>query len=229
MKSIDLKLKLLDNQQKDADSWILAKQPLGCFNCASCEANIKNVSTSNDYVPWNKYPQGERQYHIGQGFSRLLQKIGNESMKNISDNKEIVSDNDITKTNYANSMVNVKNSNNFFFKINNRETIKEALIDNLPKFIKKNKLPNLKNKRKQNENIPLTDEENDLKNNSMDNSNNSPKIMKITKKSLQGKFSIFNSNPNTLNIENKPKMNSTSVQSKFKFDRNKSLPLYDNP
>ena len=57
MKNMDIRLKLLDTQHKDADSWILAKQPIGCFNCASCEANIKNVSTSNDYVHWNKYPQ----------------------------------------------------------------------------------------------------------------------------------------------------------------------------
>ena len=57
LKNLDIKIKSLDTQQKDADSWILAKQPIGCFNCASCESNIKKISNSNEYIPWNKYKE----------------------------------------------------------------------------------------------------------------------------------------------------------------------------
>ena len=79
-KNFELQMKLLsDNQRiKESDNWILAKQPLACFNCATCESNIKNLSPTSDYLPWNKYPPGERQYHVGQGFSRLLQRINND-------------------------------------------------------------------------------------------------------------------------------------------------------
>ncbi len=226
-KNMELKLKLMDNQQKDADSWILAKQPIGCFNCASCEANIKKISTSNEYVPWNKYPQGDRQYHIGQGFSRLLQKIGSDNNKNFNEKKEFSSDNDLTKTSYYNNLTNLKNNNShFFFRVNNRETMKEELAETNFKHIKTYKLPHLKHRRKKNANIPLTDEENDLNNNSMDNSNNnSPKIMKIKKKSITGQFGVVNSNQNTVDIEHRYNPNSTSVKSKL--ERIKSLPSYE--
>jgi len=229
IKNMELKLKLMDNQQKDADSWILAKQPIGCFNCASCEANIKKISTSNEYIPWNKYPQGDRQYHIGQGFSRLLQKIGNDNNKSVNERKEISSENDLTKTSYFNNLTNLKNNNShFFFRVNNREAMKDELADTNFKHIKTYKLPHLKNKRKKNPNIPLTDEENDINNNSMDNSNNnSPKIVKIKKKSIIGQFGTSNSNQNTVDIEHHYNLNSTSVKSKSKLERIKSLPSYE--
>ena len=229
IKNMELKLKLMDNQQKDADSWILAKQPIGCFNCASCEANIKNISSSNEYIPWNKYPQGDRQYHIGQGFSRLLQKIGNDNNKSVNERKEISSENDLTKTSYFNNLTNLKNNNShFFFRVNNREAMKDELADTNFKHIKTYKLPQLKIKRKKNPNIPLTDEENDINNNSMDNSNNnSPKIVKIKKKSIIGQFGTSNSNQNTVDIEHHYNLNSTSVKSKSKLERIKSLPSYE--
>ena len=231
MKNMDIRLKLLDTQHKDADSWILAKQPIGCFNCASCEANIKNVSTSNDYVHWNKYPQAERQYHMGRGFSRLLQKIGNEKIQSSIEKKDMSSDNELTKTNYFNNMPNIKGNNgHFFFRINNRETMKDELVEtNNSRYKKNHRLPNLKNKRAKNENIPLTDEESEIKNTSMDNSNsNSPKIMKITKKSIEGKLGILNPHQMTVNSEHKFNIDSSSIKSKSKLERIQSLPIYDN-
>ena len=75
-----------EENKKDADSWIMAKQPLKCFNCATCESNIKNVNPSNDYLPWNKYPQGDRIYRMGQGFSHMLQLMTSEFIKNIEKN-----------------------------------------------------------------------------------------------------------------------------------------------
>ena len=56
IKPIESQIKLMNNISKnhDADSWLLAKQNISCFNCASCEANIKNDSYSTaDYLAWN--------------------------------------------------------------------------------------------------------------------------------------------------------------------------------
>ena len=62
IKSIEIQLKEIigDKKRTDGDAWFMAKQPLKCFNCASCEANIKNQNPIQEYIPWNKYPQGER-------------------------------------------------------------------------------------------------------------------------------------------------------------------------
>ena len=241
IKNLDLQIKMLDNQHnKDADSWILAKQPLGCFNCASCEANIKNAFPSNEYLPWNKYPQGERQYHVGQGFSRLLQRISNDSAyRNFNyERKEISSDNEINNNLY-NSMSNMK-GNNFVFKINNRETMKEDFNESNIKPTKKYKLPFVHTTKKRNnsiDNLPLTDEENEKEqidnnnNNSYDNSN-SPKIVRITKKrinELNGPF-IANAKQSSVVIESfgKSRMNSTTLKNKSKLERVKSMPIYEN-
>ena len=231
LKNLDIKIKSLDTQQKDADSWILAKQPIGCFNCASCESNIKKISNSNEYIPWNKYPHQERQYHMGQGFSRLLQKIGNDGQKNINE-KERYSDYEFAnKSNYFNNITNVKGNNksHFFFKINNRETMKEEISDiSNSKISKHHILPKVRNKRKTMEQIPLTDDENDIRNNSMDNSN-SPKIMKITKKNISGNFILINSHKKTVDDDkNYPKLDSALVKPKLKLDKIKSLPNYEN-
>ena len=126
-------------------------------------------------------------------------------------------------------MQNIKGNNgHFFFRVNNRETMKEELADNNFRYIKKYKLPNLKNKRKKNDNLPLTDEENELKNNSVENPNNSPQIMKITKKSMDGKFGLSGTHQKTMNVEHKNKINSSSIKSKTKLERIQSLPIYDN-
>ena len=227
IRTVDIKLKSLDTSQKDADSWILAKQPVGCFNCATCEANIKNISSSNDYIPWNKYPQAEKQYHLGKGFSRLLKKIGTNFYS--TEKKEMFTDNESTST-YFKNMTSLQNSNgHFFFNLNNKETLKEDLPhETIIRNIKNYKLPNLKNKKEKKVNIPLTDEESDFKNNSMDNSDSSPKIMKITKRTIEADFSLISRNQKIVDPEHKSKLNYTSVKSKSKLDRVKSLPIYDN-
>ena len=73
------------NQKKnDSDSWLLAKRPLKCFNCASCEDNIKNENYNTaDYLPWKKYPRGEKIHRMGQGFSHMLQMMTSEFIKSI--------------------------------------------------------------------------------------------------------------------------------------------------
>lgn len=85
-------LKFLDSQIKNiieinirrsdkSDSWLLAKKPLGGHLCASCENYIGDLKESSAYVPWNKYPikdQNDKLYRLGNGFSKMLQMVGNE-------------------------------------------------------------------------------------------------------------------------------------------------------
>ena len=99
--------------------------------------------------------------------------------------------------------------------------------NNNNRYIKNYKLPNLKSKRKKKVNIPLTDEEND--NNSMDNLNNSPKIMKITRRTIEPEFELISRNQKIMDLEYNSKLNFTSVKSQPKLNRVKSLPAYDNP
>ena len=223
LKNLELKLKLLDkDHNKDADSWILAKQPVGCFNCASCEKKKKNYSPSNEYLPWNKYPQGERQYHLGQGFSRLLQKITNDTQKNSYERKELSPENELS-SNYFSNMPNIKGTkNHFFFKINNRENMLDELTEDKSKYNKKNKLPQVLNKRKRNELVPLSDDEND-RNNSMDNPN-SPKILKITKKNMNKDLYLSNTMQKSMQMEI---TNYHASSRKNKLDRTQSMPVIE--
>ena len=198
-----------------------------CF----CEANIRNVSPSNEFLAWNKYPQAERQYNMGQGFSRLLQKlngnINNTNRRNFYERKEISSE---TELNSSVNLSNIKKNNgHFFFKMNKREVINDNINDFGFKFSKKYKLPNVTDKKKRNEDIPLTDEENEKFNNSMDNTENlSPSIMKIAQKNLNGDLFIFKMKQKKQIKEKDNIINSNSVKSNNKLERNKSLPIFEN-
>ena len=90
IKPIESQIKLMNNISKnhDADSWLLAKQNISCFNCASCEANIKNDSYSTaDYLAWKKYPKGEKIHRMGQGFSHMLEMMRSDIAKDIERNE----------------------------------------------------------------------------------------------------------------------------------------------
>ena len=57
IKSLEIQLKsnIEEKKKLDAESWLLAKKPLNCFNCASCEAKIKNDEyVPADYLAWKK-------------------------------------------------------------------------------------------------------------------------------------------------------------------------------
>ena len=100
VKQLELQIKSLEfeNKKNDAETWLMAKQPVGCFNCASCEANIKNVNPSNEYLPWNKYPQQDKIYRMGKGFSHMLQMMTSEFVKSIG-NAQKDSENESTPRN----------------------------------------------------------------------------------------------------------------------------------
>ena len=90
-------------------------------------------------------------------------------------------------------------------------------------------MPNVKNKRRQNDNLPLTDDE-DSNNNSSIKLTKSPKIMRITKKNISGDFQELKLNKKILGVENTlQQMNSTSIKQKVKLDRIRSVPNFENP
>ena len=65
------------------ESWLIAKKPLGGYACASCESYLGELKKSQEYMPWNKYPNRERDQSlkIGNGFSKMLNVI-NSDLKN---------------------------------------------------------------------------------------------------------------------------------------------------
>jgi len=195
VKSLEVQIKALGNDPKkaDADSWLLAKRPLKCFNCASCEANIKdeNYSTA-DYLPWKKYPRGEKIHRMGQGFSHMLQMMTSEFVKSIEKSEfpieyDMSSRNNNTSYNASNF---VDKANTTGFIINSKEQTQEGGFQNLKKN-NKIKLPKVKQYskpkiRRFEETLPISDddfiEKNNEDNKDMASKSNSPKIVKITKK-----------------------------------------------
>ena len=217
LRALEIQIKDLIGEKRKSeggDTWLMAKQPLKCFNCASCEANLKNNGISQDYIPWNKYPQGERIYRMGQGFSHMLQMMTSEFVQtfehNEKDNKDNINlsiENDYPNFNnksVSKAFNNINNNNNLL--IQNEKSLIGARINNKEDFNRtgKFKLPRMKKfskytKDKYDENIPVTDEEKDNIGISIDKTNfnsEQPKIMKIVKKKSKNPFSTGGFTPN---------------------------------
>ena len=215
MKSLEIQLKSTSDDKKklDAESWLLAKKPLNCFNCASCEAKIKNDEyIPADYLAWKKYPRGEKIHRMGQGFSHVLQMMTSEFIKNIEKNELGIDYESSSRNTNKNNLSlspsfpsNEKQNINSMF-LTHKEKDKEKERDDSISFKKKTKftLPkmsqNSKNKIKliDGDNLPISDDENNdviiSDNNAIKESDkNTPKILKITKKS---KANLFNKNKN---------------------------------
>ena len=198
VKQLELQIKTLDfeNRKSDADTWLMAKQPVGCFNCASCEANIKNVNPSGEYLPWNKYPQQDKIYRMGKGFSHMLQMMTSEFVKSIGNAQKENEVDSTPRNNGINSnFVLDKNTFNKNDNINNKEQfndLKKVNIYNLysskgkklqlPRVLKFKKKLKLRN----GNGVPVSDDELSRRNDSVEKDHfidqTSPKIMKITKK-----------------------------------------------
>ena len=208
-------VELKEGNKKDADTWLLAKKPLKCFNCATCESNIKNENSSTDYLPWKKYPRGEKIHRMGEGFSHMLHMMTSEFVKSIEKNELSQDYNISSRINNTNNNIstqfNEKSTGTLIinnkeqlnekggFTINNKELFREEFAKNLTKFTKM-KLPkvrqysNTKTIFKAEDNLPISEDEIDY-NETVINENNmklnhSPKILKISKKqksALDGK------------------------------------------
>ena len=246
LKSLEVQVKELSGKRTDGDGWLMAKQPLKCFNCASCEANIKNTTPTQEYIPWNKYPAGERIYRMGQGFSHMLQMMTSEFVKTFDHNDNnntfnFNSDNESKLGKNLNSTNTLLYRNDKSFsgmRINDKEQVKEDILNfyrtggkvRLPKmrkFMKKNL-----GKEKFDESIPISDEERDFVIDSADKINStipdSPKIMKITKlkQQQQNPFNMSGFNNKTASVFNlgnkKKKNNSVSSNIKTKMLKNEN-------
>ena len=216
----DIQIKLLEGnnyKKEDADNWLLAKQPLKCFNCATCEANIANLNPPNEYLPWNKYPHGEKQYRIGQGFSKLLQKLNSERNKLFENSLE----NDASKF-LLNSLNNINENIKISNKMNNKDD-KNNVMSN-----RKYKLPrvieNYRKKQKSSDYIPLSDDEKESKENLRENykDDKSPQIVKIIK--------VKNENEQTQNEQisaNDNSSNKAEKSNRNKISRVQSVPNYN--
>ena len=170
IKSLEEAVKKVDN----SENWLLAKKPLNNYQCASCEAMLKDLEKKDNYVAWNKYPnRDDKSYRMGHGFSRMLQMVNNDiikSMENKSmkDNKGYASDED-KKYSPNNSKIRNKdpldnkklnlpkvslktttNIDNLFenkYFSNSPYEERESYYENEPKLIKITKVPNNPEKR----------------------------------------------------------------------------------
>jgi tetrahydromethanopterin S-methyltransferase subunit B len=112
LKMLEKQIKLLGESYKKVDigdNWLLAKKPINNYQCASCEAMLKDLEKKDNYIAWNKYPsREEKTYRMGHGFSRMLQMVNEEIIKNIEskENKGYVSDEDRKIQNYNRSKYN---------------------------------------------------------------------------------------------------------------------------
>ena len=223
IKSISEELK----QKQDADSWLLAKSPLKCFNCATCDAHIRNENPSEEYISWNKLPHNDKN-RFGRGFSHMLQMMTydliNNAEINNKDQQHMGNDNRLN-----NEQANLNNNNNSLIIETNKSKIaqiersssnskhrmtkKDIGKSSVPKNIGRLKLPKMfENKKLKNEDsVPyFDDEKNNINANESYFHNNdnesSPTILKITKKKgNQNMYSSFANSPS--NYQNSQQLN----------------------
>ena len=230
VKNIEIQIKLLQGHKpkEEAETWILAKQPLQCFNCASCEAIIANSSPPKEYLPWNKIPQGSRQYMIGQGFSRLLKKLNQnheDRYRNRNDrNPKLIDNSQDNET--GKYTINFPNDIGDIMTINNRMAIKEekTILCNIKKY----KLPKVESLRRKQKSldIPLTDDEKEKQDEIIGKELSSPKILKIKKKKLESVIIENEKNIKTpLGIKN-GNISSAKKIINSKLNRNQSVSIY---
>ena len=190
IKNLEVQIKALNEEMKqkqDADSWILAKQPMKCFNCASCEAHIKNEQPSEEFISWNKYPppnKNDNNNRFGRGFSHMLQMMTSDLINNIDYNTNLnnIKEEDINynKNNLINSSNNIsqnnenhklmtqtkiatieRSSNVIMSKNLKREIGKSSVPKNLGRF----KLPKMLDGNKKIKNVELVQNNDEEKNN----------------------------------------------------------------
>jgi hypothetical protein len=191
MKTLEVQLKYLsDEKKRDSESWLLGKQSIQCFNCASCEKNInKDNYTTADYLAWKKYPKGDKIHRMGQGFSHMLEMMSEDFAKNIEKNDIIneESNNFSSENNMHSSTIpNKERASSMRVK---GDKNKEGNIKNLKlgRNLRKMKLPKMFSyKRYDIDGNYISDDENNAIFDEKENFGNmmaNPRIMKILKKS----------------------------------------------
>ena len=199
IKNLEVQIKAINEelkQKQDADSWILAKQPMKCFNCETCEANIKKEASTDEFISWNKYPPPNKYDNInnrfGRGFSHMLQMMTSDLINNI-DNTTNINNMKEEENSYKNNLINNSSSistnmdNNRHMPITKIATIerstnigssknmrREIGKSSVPKFAGRFKLPKMhegNKKLKNDDSIPNFDEEKNNINGNTDSMN----------------------------------------------------------
>ena len=206
IKLLELQLKNFQDSNpgmiKEGDNWLLAKKPMNNYLCASCEAYIGELKNKNNYLAWNKIPPHDinTKYRMGNGFSRMLELVNTDIIKNAEkiNNNLIIKDE--KKINYDNiyplprvgSQINLKklnkkistfyaNNENFEKKLNNSmDGVDNNNDTELNTSLKNNKKARNKNLRQNSEGKFLSDF--GAVTSSYDRDFNYPQLLKIIKK-----------------------------------------------
>ena len=144
LRMLETQIKLLGDTYKKADTgdnWLLAKKPINNYQCASCEAMLKDLEKKDNYIAWNKYPnREEKTYRMGHGFSRMLQMVNEEIIKSIEnkESKGYVSDEDrkmqVNRSKYNDSGTLYENKSIKLPKVNQKNLNNEKLGLTVNKF-----------------------------------------------------------------------------------------------
>ena len=209
LKFLEIQIKTLydsnPNMIKEGDNWLLAKKPMNNYLCASCEAYIGDLKNKNTYLPWNKIPTHDnKKYRMGNGFSRMLELVNTDLMKNaerINDNLIIkIDDKKINNDSITplplprlGSQINLKKwnkTNNTFYAMNNDNV--EKKLNNSADGLEQNSNSESMNKVNRNRMNNIQDLENvgksmnnlgaGITKKTYDKNNKSPKVLKIVKK-----------------------------------------------
>ena len=124
IKTIEIDIKSLWNELKkkeSSDSWLLAKNPIKCFNCASCNNDIKVDSPKEEYIHWKRILPTNRSYNQGKGYSHILEKMSNGLINNNDEKND-------SKIDISNQDKDIKN--NSTYNINNSTQIEETKMIN---------------------------------------------------------------------------------------------------
>ena len=199
-------LRLLENQIKSlnesskknegSDTWLLAKKPIGHYMCASCEANLKDLEQKDNYVPWNKYPiREEKNYRLGHGYSRILEMVNEEILKNFEnrDSKGYVSDDD-KKSRKSNSKGKNRSKLNDSPGLITKKSVKLPQVNKNNLNLTTEKIGKISNNKLITPTSPyeITDPSN----------KNEPKVSKIYKISNRKNFGFFKTNTEKNNVMN---------------------------
>ena len=156
IKTIEIDIKSLWNELKkkeSSDSWLLAKNPIKCFNCASCNNDIKVDSPKEEYIHWKRILPTNRSYNQGKGYSHILEKMSNGLINNNdekNDSKIDISNQD--KDIKSNSTYNINNSTQIEeTKMINSSDNNISILKNIGLFERNNSQPKLTIKKGRNQ------------------------------------------------------------------------------
>lgn len=211
LKNMELQIRslydLIMKKEEKSETWMLAKKPIGCFTCASCENYIGELKENDEKVFWNQFPEygpivKELNINkIGNGFSRILNLVDFNKDKNENDktgktlsiedkdknNSKDTNDkikNIFNETGYKNSKKTIFRNINIETNLKTMPSFDEVRIGNKTQRLQKISIDEIKSKNNElNNNLPAitSRNENDIYENGKQ-SKDGPKLIKIFKK-----------------------------------------------